>query len=112
MKWLSGGAGTILLVGMVVIWYQTNQPYWAFSHELSTLKSEKDIRGWFGEPAHIFLAGNESYYVDGYSFEKRSIGHKALIFFPRLEQFPLNDIVLYVYIDDSGDIEHFFIGGS
>lgn len=69
--------------------------------------SEKDVIATLGKPLHVYTKADapESYYVDGYSYKKREIANRVLIF-------RATEAIAYVYIDDKDKVEEVFVGGS
>ena len=59
------------------------------------------------EPAHVYdrEGAPVDYYVDGWSRKERPITHRVLIF-------RLGEPICYVWLDERGLVEDFFVGGS
>jgi hypothetical protein len=59
------------------------------------------------EPAHVYdrEGAPVDYYVDGWSRKERPITHRVLIFM-------LGEPICYVWLDERGLVEDFFVGGS
>ena len=59
------------------------------------------------EPTHVYdrESAPVDYYVEGWSRKERSITHRVLIFM-------LGEPICYVWLDDRGLVEDFFVGGS
>lgn len=93
------------------IYYWSNLPNKKIEKVLGNLKTEKEVIEVFGNPK-TFYKGTENYYMEGYSFKKRKISNKALIYFPKNPTDVVADLILYVYIDDKGQVEGHFVGGS
>lgn len=58
-------------------------------------------------PAHVFDRSNApaDYYVDGWSRKERPITNRVLIF-------RFGEPICYVWIDNDGRVEDYFVGGS
>jgi hypothetical protein len=69
--------------------------------------SEEDVRTLLGPPDQQFTAQNApgDYYIDGYSYKRREISGKVLIYRGA-------EHVAYFYIDNSSRVEDVFVGGS
>jgi len=69
--------------------------------------SEEEVTASLGQPLHVYRKADapQSYYVDGYSFKKREITNKVLIFVA-------SEAIAYVYLDDKNEVEEVFVGGS
>ena len=69
--------------------------------------TEDEVVSRLGKPFRVYerATAPENYYVEGYSFEKRAIKNKLLIY---VEAEP----ILYVYLDEGRRVEHVYIGGS
>ncbi|MHC4063566.1 MAG: hypothetical protein ACYSUI_03555 [Planctomycetota bacterium] len=69
--------------------------------------SEESVRSRLGEPLREYEAAMapEDYYLSGYGRRERTINKRVLICTGA-------DMVMYVWIDDSGLVEDLFRGGS
>lgn len=69
--------------------------------------SEEDVRGKLGQPylEYTRQSAPEDYYEKGWTYKKRAISNKVLIYLR-------GETICYVYIDVSGRVEETFIGGS
>lgn len=69
--------------------------------------TEAQVTELLGQPNRSYEKSNapEDYYVKGYSFKKRAITNRVLIY-TRVEP------ICYVYIDQNGIVEDVFVGGS
>ncbi|MEX2093773.1 MAG: outer membrane protein assembly factor BamE [Pirellulales bacterium] len=69
--------------------------------------SEEEVTATLGKPLHVYSKADapESYYVEGYSFRKREITNKVLIF-------RATEAIAYVYLDHKNEVEKVFVGGS
>jgi hypothetical protein len=70
--------------------------------------TEASVLSQLGEPSYTYEAGSapDHYYVKGYSYQKRPISNRVLIYFGG------SDLIAYVYIDEGDKVEHVYIGGS
>lgn len=68
---------------------------------------ESEVREALGKPNYVYLEATapKRYYVDGYSFKKRPITNKVLIYIAA-------EPIAYVYLDDNDKVEEVFVGGS
>lgn len=105
-------AGLILVCLYVAAHHWSAEPYRSIATEMGEFERKTEVVARFGKPVFTFRAGDEDYYIDGYSYEKRAINNEVLVFFPAPQGASLDDIILYVYIDSEGNVEHFFVGGS
>lgn len=67
--------------------------------------TESDVRARLGVPYREYTGPRDDYYVDGYSFKRREIRGKVLIYIG-IEH------VAYVYLDPNGRTEEVHVGGS
>jgi hypothetical protein len=69
--------------------------------------SEAEVRSALGEPIFAYEGATApaDYYVKGYSFERRPITGRVLVYIG-------DEPIAYVYIDRAGKVEHVFVGGS
>jgi outer membrane protein assembly factor BamE (lipoprotein component of BamABCDE complex) len=69
--------------------------------------TEAYVRETLGDPLFTYEkeTAPEDYYVKGYSFKKRDITHRVLIY-------KKAEPICYVYIDTTGVVEDVFVGGS
>lgn len=69
--------------------------------------SEDDVRDKFGKPQYEYTKENapKNYYIDGYSNKKRYISNKVLIYI-------FTEPIAYIWINDKGKVEEFYVGGS
>jgi outer membrane protein assembly factor BamE (lipoprotein component of BamABCDE complex) len=69
--------------------------------------TEAQVTELLGQPYRSYEKSNapEDYYVKGYSFKKRAITNKVLIYI-KVEP------ICYVYLDQNGIVEDVFVGGS
>jgi hypothetical protein len=67
----------------------------------------EDVLATLGEPDYRYAAATapDSYYVPGYSYRKREITSRVLIYVA-------TEAIAYVYIDPDGRVEETFVGGS
>lgn len=68
---------------------------------------EADVRALLGPPSKEYSreTAPETYYVEGYSFERRKISGKVLIYVG-------SEPIAYVYVDPAGVVEYVYVGGS
>jgi hypothetical protein len=109
---LTTSIGIILIVSLILIREWAQEPYETIENVIRTAKTEQDVIEAFGEPYKIFYKGEEGYYIKGYSFKKRQINNKVMIYFPDNRTDMVADIILYVYIGNNGEVEAYFVGGS
>jgi hypothetical protein len=85
-----------------------NEPYLSRAEAVQRGMTEGQTTERLGEPAYVYEAqiAPQNYYVDGYTYRKRPISNKVLIFFGG------GDLIVYVWIDNHGRVEDVFIGGS
>lgn len=69
--------------------------------------TEGQVRDLLGEPYREYTRSNAptDYYVEGYSFNRRPITSKVLIYIG-------SEPIAYVYLDDEARVEEVFVGGS
>jgi outer membrane protein assembly factor BamE (lipoprotein component of BamABCDE complex) len=69
--------------------------------------SEGDVRRLLGEPSKVYekATAPENYYIEGYSFKRRPITNKVLIYVA-------SEPIAYVYFDDNDKVEETYVGGS
>lgn len=69
--------------------------------------TEQEVRNALGAPAQVYGRADapEDYYVKGYSFRKRAITNKVLIYIAA-------EPIAYVYLDNQNKVEDVFVGGS
>ena len=68
---------------------------------------EADVIARLGQPTRAYSAVDApaDYYVPGYSYERRAISNKVLIYIG-------SEPIAYIYLDRQGAVEHVFVGGS
>jgi len=106
---IAAAAGVIALhVVAEHTWRKGNEPYYSRARSIQLGMMEADVRARLGEPSWLYEAGTapEDYYVTGYTYQRREISSKVLIYFGGM------DMIVYVYLDRDGRVEHVFIGGS
>ena len=114
LRW---GAGCLIAaaVGVSVLcvvagrsWREWNEPYYTRARSVQLGMTETDVRARLGEPYRSYEAATapKDYYADGYSYQRREISNRALIYFGG------TDMIVYVYLDKDERVEHVFIGGS
>lgn len=69
--------------------------------------TEEEVRARLGEPTYTYAKSSapKDYYVKGYSFKKRDITNKVLIYVGR-------EPIAYYYFDDNKKVEEVIVGGS
>ncbi len=108
IKWLL----PVFIVSIAALFYWANMPYAEVKKIMREMETEQDIIKKFGNPDHKFTKADRDYYIKGYAYKEREITNKALVYFPMLGKNNYHDIILYVYIDNKGEIENYFVGGS
>lgn len=85
-------------------WRRSTRERWA---QVDTGKSEHDVRMRLGKPYKVYDKSTAPafYYEPGYRHKERKISHRVLIYMG-------NDLILYVWIDEQGNVEDSFIGPS
>lgn len=111
-RWLKTLAGLFILFALAVLatglfiedWRRPTRERWA---QVVTGKSEHDVRLRLGKPYKVYdkATAPASYYEPGYRHKEREISHRVLIYMG-------NDLILYVWIDEQGNVEDSFIGPS
>lgn len=101
-----------LLSGVLLFYTWVNEPYRYIEDSVSALQTESEVLTRFGEPVDTYFAGETDYYVSGYSRREREISHKVHVFRLWEAGERTESMVLYVYIDEKGEIEDFYVGGS
>lgn len=104
-------ASTILLSCAVLTVSCSPMP--AFEEEYERFNSiavgmtEQEVLERLGSPTLSYLSDDapEDYYVEGYSFKKRPITHKVLIYVG-------SEPIAYIYLDKQEKVEDVFVGGS
>ncbi len=83
-----------------------------FGHEVIRSKlalglSRADVLSRLGEPSCVLERATtpDHYYVDGWAYKEREISNSVLVFL-------LGEPICYVWIDDDGRVEDYFVGGS
>lgn len=68
---------------------------------------EGDVRALLGPPSREYNreTAPDNYYVEGYSFKRRAISGKVLIYVG-------SEPIAYVYVDPAGLVEYVYVGGS
>lgn len=108
--WLSV---VILLVLISIIYFLKKSYKESFIEDYKKFESikvgmsEEEVIKRLGEPQKVYNSENEpeNYYVEGYSFKKRSITNKVLIYIG-------TEPIAYFYFDNQNKVEDIFIGGS
>ena len=97
-----------LMTAAYFSWRWTNEPYFSRAAAIKRGMPEAEVRERLGEPWHVYDAESapEDYYVEGYSYRRRPISNKVLIYFGGL------DLIVYVYTDNEDRVEYVYIGGS
>ena len=69
--------------------------------------SEAQVRNLLGQPFREYDhdVAPSNYYVEGYSFERRAITSKVLIYIA-------SEPIAYIYLDHKGIVEYVYVGGS
>ncbi len=85
-----------------------NEPDLSRAEAIEPGMAQRQVMARLGEPAYVYNAGDapEDYYVLGYTYRRRPISNKVLIYFGG------TDLIVYVYIDEAGEVEDVYIGGS
>lgn len=89
-----------------------SQPYERIENKIRNLKTEQMVINMLGPPHKVFLNNSHNYYIKGYSYKRRDITNKVLVYFPSNNFDVVVDMVLYIYIDNDGNVEEYYIGGS
>jgi hypothetical protein len=104
--------GALLFVIGLGVSYYSNAPYREVRQLVASLKTEKQVIDQLGTPRHIFFANDKNHVIEGYSSKNRKISNKLLVYFPQAQSSSGFDIILYVYVDASGQVEDYYVGGS
>ena len=112
MKRLAIAAFVVVVALAGAFWYWSTAPYRAIEGRINPLRTEADVVRIFGQPRHIFNKGTTGYHVRGYAFKERPITGKVLVYFPAESATDGYDVILYVYVDEQGNVEDHFVGGS
>lgn len=100
-----------LLVGLVLIArlavHNTFGEEYERFRQVEEGMTEEQVRGLLGEPFKEYTRGAAppDYYVEGYSFKRRPINDKVLIYVA-------TEPIAYIYLDRQGRVEEVFVGGS
>lgn len=101
-----------LLSVLIIMHIWAQRPYKEIVEVVKSLQTEKQVVEAFGKPYKTVHRGSKDYYIKGYSFKHREIGNRVLIYFPDNPTDMVADIIMYVYIDNEGRVEDYFVGGS
>jgi hypothetical protein len=101
---VAGFAALYVFAPAIDPWKEERQ---AFRNATPIGASEGDVRAALGKPAEEYTAQNApaDYYVDGYSYRKRPISNKVLIYIG-------TEPICNVWLDEAGKVEDRFVGGS
>lgn len=95
-----------VLVAKVAVQNTFGEEYERF-RQVEEGMTEEQVRSLLGEPYRQYSRDSApaDYYVDGYSFKRRPITQKVLIYVG-------TEPIAYIYLDREGRVEEVFIGGS
>ena len=103
-------AGSILVAACVALANRLDpfaEQYEWYERRIGLGMSEAQVRDNLGEPQKVYLAGSapKYYYVSGYSYRERPISSKVLIYVS-------GEPICYVWLNEDGNVEDYFVGGS
>lgn len=110
-RFLIGAAVIALLVAAVIglnaVYESAFGPDRDYFRRATTGMDESEIVAMFGEPREVVWGqdGGTDYYLPGYSYERRDVSKKVLIYVR-------GEAIAYIYIGDDDRVEHVFVGGS
>lgn len=109
---LVGSFILLVLICLGAFYYYANKPYFEVSRLIEQAETESKVEELFGPAYKIFEKGDKDRYLKGWSYEEREITDHAAVYFLQ-DRFPENwDMIVYVYYDQEGNIEDYYIGGS
>ncbi len=104
------GVGTLL----VSVRYWAGYPYKKITKQVSNITTEEQANQILGYPDYIFYKNNIDYYISGYAYKERIIDYKVLVYVSPSSELLISayDVIIYLYINDKGQVEDYFVGGS
>ncbi len=98
------GLGTFFVGSVKEEWRAPTRSQW---EKVKAGDDELAVRNILGEPVHSYerVTAPADYYFSGYGRKIRPISGKVLIYLK-------TDLILYVYLDQSGRVEETFVAGS
>lgn len=104
---LASGLALAAVGAVALVIWTLGLPYRRAESKLALGLSEAQVRERFGEPYRIYDAASapEDYYVKGWTRRERPITSKVWIFF-------VGEPICYVWFDEEGGVEDWFLGGS
>ena len=106
---LTGLVAATILLGLLanVVYRKAFEEEYERFRQVQIGMTETEVVALLGDPQRVFIKDTapENYYVDGYSFKKRLITGKVLIYVGA-------EPIAYVYLDNKSVVEYVFIGGS
>ena len=98
--------GVVLAGGRVLVNTAFERDYSSF-RSVKVGMAQEQVLQQLGEPylSYERASAPENYYVSGYSYKRRPISERVLIYVG-------SEPILYVYVGSDGRVEETFIGGS